>query len=248
MERRELVLPKRPGPARYEDPDLQAFAEFVSFFRAELAHPDVEAGQLDARHLHWFRRLRPLLRMAKGSTILEWGGGSGIDSVFLASRGYSAVYFDLTLGRIEAAEHFANRWRKERGAIEFRSILRDPVGFEPFGRIDAVLLDQVAHHVEPVEGVFAKCATILPAGGWLFLLEPNAWSPITQAHFFRRRRLATTRIRFPSVWNRIARRCGFALESQEHLVPFAAFRDVLETTRGLRALAATDVTSVYRRR
>lgn len=290
MERSELSLPKSPAPGRFADPDLQAFSELVSFFRAESSSPEfldgvacgdrvrahvvrtcrrvfgTHAAQSDARQLDWFRHIRLLLRMPKGSTILEWGGGYGLDSVFLASRGYSAVFFERTLSQIAVAEHFANRWRAERGPLEFRSILRDQTGFEPFGQIDAVLLDQVAHHVEPVEGVFAKCATILPRGGRLFLLEANAWSPVAQARAFRKRGFKTTawatdettgerylrgneHIRFPSVWNRIARRCGFELESQEHLVPFRfPFRARIESTRGVRALAATHVTSVYRRR
>lgn len=290
MERSELFLPKSPVVRRFADPDLQAFSELLSFFRAESSRPEfldgvacgdrvrahvartcrrvfgTHAAHLDARQFDWFRRIQALLRMPKGSTILEWGGGYGLDSVFLASRGYSAVFFERTLSQIAVAEHFANRWRAERGPLEFRSILRDQSGFEPFGHVDAVLLDQVAHHIEPVEGVFAKCATILPRGGRMFLLEPNACSPVTQARAFRNRGFRTTawatdettgerylrgneHIRFPSVWNRIARRCGFELESQEHLAPLGIpFRVRIESTRLVRALAAMHVTTVYRRR
>jgi hypothetical protein len=168
MARSELVLPRHPAPARFTNPDLQAFSEFVAFFREEFARPgflDLAAcgdrvradvprkywrvfgplsTHMDARQFGWFRRMEPLLRMPKGSTILEWGGGYGLDSVFLASRGYSTVYFEQTLSQIAVAEYFANRWRAERGPVELRSILRDHTGFEPFGKIDAVLLDQVA--------------------------------------------------------------------------------------------------------
>lgn len=291
-----LLEPRESG--RFEDPDLQAFSEFVSFFRVAGARPGfleqvacndqvrasvprhfrrvfgADTGVLAIPQFRWFRRLQPLLRLPRGSTILDYGSGYGLDSVFLASRGYSVVLFENTLSQLAVAEHFARRWHTERGAIDFRSILRDRSGFEPFGHVDAVLLDEIAHQVEPVESVFAKCATILERGGRVFLLEPNGSNPRVQAYYLRRRGLRLTlwrtddatgerilsgngHIRLPSVWNRIARRCGFQLERQEHVVPFALsseralrspLRKVVETTRGLRSLVATDVVSVYRRR
>lgn len=285
-------------PASFHDPDLQAFSDFLSFFREEFAKPGFLDGvactdrmrsyiqhyyrktfgpgstHLDGRQLKWFRRLRSLLRLPKGSTIVDYGGGFGLDSIFLASRGYKMVLFEINLNHVAVAEHFAALWRAERGPIELRSILGDRTGFEPFGDIDAVLLDEVAHHIEPVEGLFAKCATLLKPGGRVFLLEPNAWSPVAQAFFFKMRGFKTTiwmtdestgepflygqeHIRFPGVWNRIACRCGFDLVKQEFVVPFglktptsltAPWRRTLEKTPGVRMFAATHVTSVYRRR
>jgi hypothetical protein len=100
----------------------------------------------------------------------------------------------------------------------------------------------------------------------MFLLEPNGWSPVVQARVIRTRGFKTTawttdevtgerhlcgneHVRFPSVWSRIARRCGFELESQEHVVPFRTpLAKALENAPVLRAIAATHVTSVYRRR
>ena len=282
----------------YEDPDLQAFSEFVAFFCAEFARPGFLDGvacterfrayvphyyrrtfgagveQMDKRHFKWFRRLRTLLTLPKGSTIVDYGGGYGLDSIFLASRGYKVVLYEITLNHIAIAEHFAARWREERGPMEFRSILRDRLGAEPFGDVDAILLDEVAHHIEPVQGVFAKAATILKPGGRIFLLEPNAWSPVAQAYFFRVRGFKTViwmtdeatgerflygneHIRPPSKWARIARRAGFDLERREHVIPFgmasekalrSPFRKMLETTPGLRGIVATHVTSVFRLR
>jgi hypothetical protein len=49
------------------------------------------------------------------------------------------------------------------------------------------MLHEVAHHIEPVEPLFAMCAAVLPPGGWLFLLEPNWFSPLVQLHFLRAR-------------------------------------------------------------
>ena len=279
------------------DPELQAFSDYLKFFREEFAKPGFLDGvpcsdrirayvphyyrktfgpgskHLDGRQLKWFRRLRSLLSLPKGSTIVDYGGGYGLDSIFLASRGYKMVFFEITLSHIAVAEHFAARWRAERGPIEFRSILRDRTGMEPFGHVDAVLLDEVAHHIEPVEGVFAKCATILKPGGRIFLLEPNAWSPVAQAYFFKVRGFKTTlwmtdestgeqflygneHIRFPCVWKGIAKRCGFELAKREFVVPYgmntpesmnASWRTAIEQTPGLRMFAATHVTSVFRR-
>jgi len=282
----------------FQDADLQAFSEFVGFFCAEFSRPGFLDGvacrqsfreyvpkyfartfgpgvrPMDHRHFKWFRRLRSLLTLPKGSTIVDYGGGYGMDSIFLASRGYKVILYEITLNHIAIAEQFAARWRQERGAIEFRSILRDRRGPEPFGDVDAILLDEVAHHIEPVQGLFAKAATILRPGGRLFLLEPNAWSPVSQAYFLRVRGLKTViemtdeetgerylygneHIRVPSKWNRIAKRAGFDLERREHVVPFgmtsesrlhSPLRRMVEATRGLRSVVATHVTSVYRLR
>lgn len=285
-------------PASFHDPDLQAFSDFLLFFREEFAKPGFLDGvacsdgirayiphyyrktfgpgstHLDGRQIKWFRRLRSLLRLPKGSTIIDYGGGFGLDSIFLASRGYKMVFFEINLDHVAVAEHFAARWRAERGPIELRSILGDRTGCKPLGDGDAVLLNEVAHHIEPVEGLFAKCATLLKPGGHVFLLEPNAWSPVAQVFFFKERGFKTTlwrtdestgepflygneHIRFPGVWNRIACRCGFDLVKQEFVVPFglktpasltAWWRRKLEKTPGVRMFAATHVTSVYRRR
>lgn len=285
------------GPERsFRDPDLQAFFSFIEFFCSEFARPGFldevpcsdrirayvpryyrrtfgpGAEPLDRRHLKWFRRLRSVLTLPKGSTIVDYGGGYGLDSIFLASRGFQVVLYEITLSHIAVAEHFVARWRAERGPIEFRAILRDHRGGEPFGEVDAVMFDEVAHHIEPVHDAFAKAATILRPGGKLFLLEPNAWSPVSQAYFLRVRGFKTViwmtdevtgerflygneHIRTPWVWRRIAARAGFELERRDHVVPFwlssegslrSPLRKMIETTRGVRSLAATHVTSVFR--
>src|SRR5207248_2083255 len=128
----------------------------------------------------------------------DFGGGYGLDSIFLASLGYRVIFCEITRNHIAVAKHLRSAWEKAHSPLSFEAVLKDPSerGFveqlAAFGRIDAILLDEVAHHIEPAESVFAACARALRPGGRVFLLEPNFFSPLSQAYFFKVRGFKTT--------------------------------------------------------
>ena len=291
-----LAVPaRRRSPLPPSDPRFDLFTKFVAFFCDFFSRPEPLADVpcrdsykeyvpryyrgvftgvrgVNRRHLQWFRRLSPVLSLAPGSTIVDWGGGYGLDSIFLAACGYKVVFYELTLSHIAICEHLKAQFEAETGlTLDLRCILKDGAGDEPFGEVDAVMLDEVAHHVEPVEELFAKARSVLKPGGALFLLEPNFWNPLTQAYFFRVRGFRTVlelvdertgkpylygneHIRPVHVWTRISRRAGFHLAATEAVVPWRMrtarqmrtwWRRAAEHVPGIRHLLASHFTFVF---
>lgn len=206
------------------------------------------------RHYKWLLRLQPLLALPRGSTILDYGGGYGLDSIFLASRGYDVVFYEITAGHVAIAQRFRSLFEESFGALSFRAVLGS--GRETAaefsarcGEVDAFLLDEVAHHVEPAAAPFHRAAAVLRPGGRLFLLEPSWFNPLTQAYFFRVRGVKTTltlhdektgepflygneHIRPLAAWKAIAEGEGFELSRASFIVPWG-----LRSARGLRSRA-----------
>lgn len=295
-----LSNPERQLPVRRPetpDPDFEAFGRFIDFFCDAFGRSDLLAGvacedsfkeyvpryfsklfgkgvrRMDKRHLKWFHRLEPVLRLPRGSTILDFGGGYGVDSIFLASLGYKVIFYEITINHIAICQRFKSLWEEQFAPLQLRSILASREGGEPFGHVDAVLFDEVAHHIEPVEIAFQKCADTLKPGGHVFLMEPNFMSLPTQAYFFKVRGFETVltkrdeetgreylygneHIRPSFTWNRIARRAGFELVSEHHVVPYVmesydsmrgAVRALAEKLPVLRKALSSHITFHYRK-
>src|SRR5204863_7108534 len=54
----------------------QSYKDDVPRYYARVFGPDV--NPLSARHLKWYRRLRPVCSLPQGSSILDYGGGYGM--------------------------------------------------------------------------------------------------------------------------------------------------------------------------
>lgn len=227
---------------------------------------------LSPRHLKWYRRLSPLFALPRGSSILDYGGGYGLDSIFLASLGYDIVFYEITPHHIAVARWLSERFGERFGAlpIRFVHVGKDP---EP-SALDAVLVNEVAHHIEPPSRVFETAAAMLRQGGHLFLLEPNFFCPLVQAFFLRSRGFSVVEprlnedtgetylwgnehIRPISVWNRYAKAAGFSLAKADYVIPWlmrgsdptpSALRAALEKTPLARDLVASHVTLHYVKR
>jgi len=263
---------QQPDPLRDAD-CRESYREYVPRYYQRLFGPGVDG--LSGRHLEWLERLLPVLDLPPGATVLDCGGGYGLDSIFLAACGYDVVSFELTRHHIGVCRYLQGLWEQAFGALRLRCVLavrsggpaeRLRANAAAIGAVDAVLLDEVAHHVEPVRDLFALCAAVLPRGGALFLLEPNFWSPIAQAHFFRTRGLRTVEprvdeetgeryrygnehIRPRRTWQRLAADAGFRLRGARYIVPSrtrapapARWRTALQTLPLVKSVAATHVT------
>lgn len=269
----------RPNPlanARCRDSYKQYVPEYVGKYFG----PKVEG--LNGGHLKWLRRLAPILALPRESTIADIGGGYGFDSIFLASLGYEVVFYEMTPHHVAICEYLADEWQSKFGAFSLRTVMRSKLGdadeqarvnAEAIGQVDAALLDEVAHHVEPVDGLFQLCATIVRPGGRLFLLEPNYWSFLVQLFFFRVRGFSVVErridedtgepylygnenIRSPSTWTALAAAAGFRLARQNHVVPFgmndaeslaSMWRRTAEQLPVIRNLASTHITFEFMR-
>ncbi len=224
------------------------------------------------RNVRWFRRLGSLLALPAGARILDYGGGYGMDTIFLASLGYDMVFYEMTPHHIGIAQWFAERFGKAFGELPIRYCLAGSDA-GPTG-LDAVLADEVAHHIEPAERIFESAARMLRPGGHFFLLEPNFFSPTVQLFFFRERGFQTTKwnvneatgerylwgnehIRPTWSWHRAAQTCGFAVEDARYVLPWFSgpksdtsllSEQAIERWPVARSLLASHVTIRYAKR
>lgn len=187
------------------------------------------------RHLQWYRRLAPVLALPPGSHVVDFGGGFGIDSLVLASLGHSVTFYELSRHHIGIAKALAERYATRYGPLQIQFVCARKESL-PAG-MDAVMLDEVAHHIEPVEEAFDIADRMLKPGGSLFLLEPNFLSLPVQVHFYRvrgfhvvgfqrdietgeLRRLGREHIRLVCDWAARARKFGFRLVDADYVVPW----------------------------
>ena len=271
--------------------DAAAFEEFVEFFRHVFRRKDflatsgasqekrdyvrtyykktfVRAKGVESRHWKWFRRLEPIFQtLARESRLLDYGGGYGLDAIFLASRGYDVVLCDLTEDHLAIARWLKARWEDAHDRLELTFVKVERGAMPPAGRFDAVLVDEVAHHVEPAEWLFKGFARLLHPGGRVFLLEPNAWSPVTQAYFLKVRGLTKTmwrvddagewylygheNIRTAGQWAELLAKADFEVMDTRWIIPWTLTRptrELLERLPGVNRIAATHVTLQFRLR
>jgi 2-polyprenyl-3-methyl-5-hydroxy-6-metoxy-1,4-benzoquinol methylase len=242
----------------------QSYKDYVPNYYRSILGPGLE--NLTAAHIKWFRRLEPIFSLPKGAHILDYGGGYGMDSILLAALGYEITFYEITPHHIAIAQAMAERYAARFGPLKmhFVNAKKEPLP----QNLDAVTLNEVAHHIEPVETVFDAAAKMLKPGGSLFLLEPNYLSLPVQVFFFRVRGFEVVKthkdeetgaeyqygnehIRLVSDWIAKARGAGFTLGDMRYTIPFgmksnspvpSALRRALEKAPLTRHLLATHVT------
>jgi 2-polyprenyl-3-methyl-5-hydroxy-6-metoxy-1,4-benzoquinol methylase len=263
--------------ARFKDPALldgvactDSFRRYVLHYYRKTFGPGV--ASVEARHRKWFRRLRPVLELPRGSTIVDFGGGYGLDSIFLASLGYRVSLYEVTMNHIAIALHFKAAWERAFGPILMDAVLARKTGDEALQNVDAILFDEVAHHIEPVGDAFRKASRMLRPGGQVFLLEPNFLCLPTQVYFYNVRGFNTVcertdpetgekylygneHIRTLGHWNRIARAAGLQVKPPTFIVPYglsaasmnAGWRSLLERTPLLRLFVSSHITHRFQK-
>jgi len=211
----------------------QSYKDYVVNYYRDQFGPNAVLNS--SRNLRWFRRLGPILALPRGSRVLDYGGGYGMDTIFLASLGYKMVFYEMTPHHIGVARWFAERFGTMYGELPVQYCL---AGTDPDPtHLDAVLADEVAHHIEPARHIFNHAAKLLRSGGHFFLLEPNFLCPTVQMFFFRVRGFRTTKslvnertgerylwgnehIRPIWTWNRFARDAGFVVDDVHYYLPW----------------------------
>lgn len=130
------------------------------------------------QHRRWLYRLEPLRALPPGSTVLDLGGGWGLDSLFLAVLGMRVVFYQRGLSEIAVLEFLASVVEPLTGRLPITAIRADRDGEAPFGQVDAVLVDErarldpapgeIAH--APPSSVLARAASIVRRHGHVFVL------------------------------------------------------------------------------
>jgi SAM-dependent methyltransferase len=244
----------------------QSSKNFVSYKYKEI-FGDV-ADPPTPRHVRWYRRMMPLLSLPRGAKVLDYGGGYGIDALFLAALGYVVFLYELTPGHLAIARAFTERFAETYGPIAIHPVHAGHD--EAPNDLDAVMIKEAAHHIEPLQPAFDAAARMLRPGGQLFLLEPNFLNPAIQLHFFRVRGFKTVtrsvdnlgnvtlsgneRIRTVSGWTRHAHAAGFLPCETRYYIPWPGsssdlvnWQNWLEQAPGLRHLLGSHVTIRYMR-
>jgi 2-polyprenyl-3-methyl-5-hydroxy-6-metoxy-1,4-benzoquinol methylase len=250
-------------------PCRQSYKDYVPRYYRRLLAPGL--GNLVPAHVKWFRRLEPIFSLPAGARILDYGGGYGMDSILLAALGYDVTFYEITPHHIAIAQAMAERYSNRFGALKMRFVnaKNEPL---PEG-LDAVSLNEVAHHIEPVEMVFKTAARMLKPDGTLFLLEPNFLCAPVQLFFFRVRgfnvvatvkdretgaeyQVGNEHIRLISDWTAKARSAGFVPGPRSFTIPWgtrtigptpSSMRRALENLPVARNLLASHVTMQFRR-
>lgn len=198
---------------------------FFSYYRSLLECPSTE---MTRKQLAWYRKLIPLLQLTPGSNILDFGGGYGLDSIFLAMCGYRVYFYERTSHHIAICKCLKKNVEKEIGPLSIETVLAGEGEDIWAGSMDAVVMNEVAHHIEPPGKAFEKCYHFLRPSGHFFLIEPNFFSPISQLYFLRVRGLKVVlkktdpatgqaylvgneHLRSPFMWRAIAAKAGLRL-------------------------------------
>lgn len=106
----------------------------------------------------------------KGACVLDVGCGGGILSEALASAGANVTGIDLAPRVLEVARLHLH----ESGVrVEYREIAVEALAAELPGAFDAVTCMELLEHVPDPGSVIQACATLLKAGGRLFVSTLN---------------------------------------------------------------------------
>lgn len=246
-----------------------SYKEYVPNYYGQIFGPSIK--EIRPRHLKWFRRLAPIFALPRGSTIVDYGGGYGLDSIFLASLGYNMVFYEITAHHIAIAQSLAAKFSERFHPLSIQFVLAGE--HEEPSNVDVVLFNEVAHHIEPVQQVFRTAAKMLGSNGYLYLLEPNYLCLPVQAYFFKVRGFDTVQkrvdektgqqylwgnenIRLVSTWTRHAQAEGLTLREAHYVIPWfmhdeqfqpSRFRQYLEKMPITRHLLASHVMLCYQK-
>jgi len=196
----------------------QSHKEYVPEYYQRLFGPGVHA--ITKRHLKWFHRLKLVLSLPRGSVLVDFGGGYGLDSVLLATMGYRVIFYELTNDHLAVCEFFKRCWEEAFGVVDLQMVTPEERNRRSRIQADALLMNEVAHHIEPPSEAFSQAFTMLRPGGSLYLLEPNYMNLAVQLFFLRVRGIKTI------VRQTDARTGVEYLYGNEHIRPFSSWNRI----------------------
>lgn len=190
------------------------------------------------QHRRWLYRLEPVRTLPPGSTVLDLGGGWGLDSLFLAALGMRVVFYQRGLSEIAVLEHLASSLEPLVGNLPVTAVRADRDGDVPFGQVDAVLVDERAR-LEPSPGepahptpgaILSRAVSIVRRHGHVFVLAKGG--PGRTGRTLRRWRAAARANALFDVRSRVV--CARWHDR-------TSFCGLVEAAPGFRGLLGTDV-------
>ena len=141
------------------------------------------------RALFFAMRLQPVLTYVsqfveehqRPPYILDLGCGFGLESLLICLTGAKVHGIDGWQPMIEHAERrLASYQQKHHLQLALHYDYVNVFQFSPEQPYDAVYSSATLHHIEPIEGAFAKIASLIKPGGYFFLSDENGYSPVQQ--------------------------------------------------------------------
>jgi len=138
------------------------------------------------------REVRALIGQANTPRLLEVGCGCGTEAIWFALQGVRTVAVDILAKRLAVArarQAFVEDVVGRSLPLEIRH--QSLFGIDDSETFDIVWMEQVFHHIEPRDKVYATLSRLLAAGGSVVISEANGWNPLLQGILFRKRGFKT---------------------------------------------------------
>jgi ubiquinone/menaquinone biosynthesis C-methylase UbiE len=117
--------------------------------------------------------LAPLMRLPKGSVILEVGGGDGRFAFYLMKNGYVVIESDIAWGSVYKTKSTADKYKIPNGVFAVIDAEHLPLKNDC---LDGIFMVASLHHLPHPEKAIAEFHRCLKKGGHLLILrEPTAW-------------------------------------------------------------------------
>lgn len=141
-----------------------------------------EKKMLKLTHEHQ-RALAPLMKLPRGSTILEVGGGNGRFAFYLMKNGYTVIESDIAVGSVQKTKSIAEKYNIPNGI--FALIDAENLPFKD-DSLDGIFMVASLHHLSHPGKAIAEFHRCLKKNGFLLILrEPASWQYKLFGPFFR---------------------------------------------------------------
>lgn len=193
------------GGGSERDPTRAAYAAWAaSYDEAPNATRDADAAVM-----------RALAPSFAGRDVLEFGCGTGKNTVPLAAAARRVLALDLTPEMLDRA-----RARGLPATVALERIERGAPWPTPDGSMDVVTASLVLEHIEELAPVFREAARVLRVDGWLWISELHPFRQLrgSRAHFADAEGRTRSPRCFPhgfSEYVSAGRAAGFSLEAAD---------------------------------
>lgn len=118
-----------------------------------------------------------LLGDVNQKSVLEIGGGSGQQALFLAARGAKVTVIDISQESLKSTQHMA----QEKGiSVSTHQMNAEEMKFKA-DQFDLIYINSVLMHVNQ-QKVLSECSRVLKKGGTLIVVEPLQYAPFVQIY------------------------------------------------------------------
>lgn len=138
------------------------------------------------------QELMHILANLRQPEALEVGCGCGTESIWMALQGATVTGIDIQADRLEVArkrQKIVERSLQKQLSCSFEK--RSIFELDREQKYDVIWMEQAFHHIEPRQVAVDKLSVLVKDGGFIVISESNAWNPLTQLAFYKKRGFST---------------------------------------------------------